>query len=215
MQQTFSEGNFNATTWSEVADSKLSFFNATASIAAGTDIFDTLVSPALLYPGNDTSRKDASYGTAPINVTGPVSEVLCSKCHYRHGLAHMAEVNLTHSRMNYPQSEWATCTDCHMAGTNATVGKDMMKNHANDPLTPNSCGGTTKCHTTSAQNLSMSSHSVIPIINEWNESAHNDKEVGVNENYSISTEQRHHRCPYVQEQALATNAILRLTGTLC
>src|SRR5659263_161793 len=194
---TFSKGNFNATTWSEVADSKLSFFNATASyisltggstgtLGAGNDIFDTLVSPALLYPGNDATRKDASYGTAPINVTGPVSEVLCSKCHYRHGLAHMAAVNLTHSRMNYPQSEWATCTDCHMAGTNATVGKDMMKNHANDPLTPNSCGGTTKCHTTSAQNLSMSSYSVIPNINEWNGSAHNDMEVGVNKNPNSS-----------------------------
>jgi nitrate/TMAO reductase-like tetraheme cytochrome c subunit len=177
--ETFTVGNFNAITWSEVADSKLSFFNATASIAAGTDIFDDL-SNRLLYPGNDSSRKDASYGTAPINLTGrPVSEVLCSTCHYRHGIAHTAAVNLTHSRMNYPQSEWATCTDCHMAGTNATVGKDMMKNHANDPLTANSCGGTTKCHTTSAQNLSMSSHSVIPNIREWNASAHNDKEVGV------------------------------------
>ena len=176
---TFSNGVFNPTTWSEVADSKLAFFNATASIAAGTDIFDDL-SNRLLYPGTDPNRKDASYGTAPINLTGrPVSEVLCSMCHYRHGLAHIAGVNLTHSRMNYPESEWATCTDCHMAGTNATVGKDMMKNHANDPLTANSCGGTTKCHTTSAQNLSMSSHSVIPNIREWNASAHNDKEVGV------------------------------------
>ncbi|VVB92486.1 Cytochrome c552 [uncultured archaeon] len=177
--ETFSKGIFDATNWSEVADSKLSFFNATASIAAGTDIFDDL-SNRLLYPGTDTSRKDASYGTAPINVTGrPVSEVLCSMCHYRHGLAHTAGVNLTHSRMNYPESKWATCTDCHMGGTNATVGKDMMRLHANDPLTPNSCGGTTKCHTTSAQNLSASSHSVIPVINEWKASAHNDKEVGV------------------------------------
>src|SRR5659263_562160 len=183
---TFSEGIFNATTWSEVADSKLSFFNATASIAAGTDLFDDL-SNRLLYPGTDTSRKDASYGTAPINLTGrPVTEVLCSMCHYRHGLAHTAAVNLTHSRMNYPQNEWATCTDCHMAGTNATVGKDMMKMHANDPLTPNSCGGTTKCHTTSAQNLSKSSYSVIPNINEWKASAHNDMEVGVNKNPNSS-----------------------------
>jgi formate-dependent nitrite reductase cytochrome c552 subunit len=183
--QTFSEGIFNATTWSRVADSKLSFFNATASIAAGTNIFDDL-SNRLLYPGTDTDRKDMSYGIAPINVTGrPVSEVLCSMCHYRHGIAHMAEVNLTHSRMNYPQSEWATCTDCHMAGTNAIVGKDMMKNHANGPLTANSCGGTTKCHTTSDQNLSASSNSVIPVINEWKASAHNDKEVGVGgDNYN-------------------------------
>jgi hypothetical protein len=73
-----------------------------------------------------------------------------------------------------------------MAGTNATVGKDMMKMHANDALTPNSCGGTTKCHTTSAQNLSASSNSVIPNINEWKASAHNDMEVGVNKNPNSS-----------------------------
>ena len=178
---TFSNGNFVADTWSEVANAKLGFFNATASIAAGTDIFDTLVTPALLYPGTDSSRKDTSYGTAPITVTGPVSEVLCSKCHYRHGIAHTAEVNLTHSRINTPQSEWATCTDCHMKGTNSTVGKDMMKNHANDPLADvtNSCGGTTKCHIASVQNLSMSSFSMVPNVNEWNGSAHNDKVVNV------------------------------------
>jgi len=177
---TFSQGIFNATAWSDVADSKLAFFNATASLAAGTDVFDDLSSINLLYPGIDSSRKDASYGTAPINVTGrPVSEKLCSTCHYRHGIAHTAGVNLTHSRMNYPQENWATCTDCHMGGTNAIVGKDMMKKHANDPLTENSCGGTTKCHTTSAQNLSKSSHSVVPIIREWKGSAHNDKEVNV------------------------------------
>jgi len=40
--ETFSTGIFNKTTWSEVSNAKLSFFNATASIAAGTDIFDTL-----------------------------------------------------------------------------------------------------------------------------------------------------------------------------
>ncbi|MCZ7394647.1 MAG: ammonia-forming cytochrome c nitrite reductase subunit c552 [Candidatus Methanoperedens sp.] len=188
---TFSNGNFVADTWSEVANANIGFFNATASLAAGTDIIDTLSTPALLYPGTDTSRKDASYGTAPINVTGPVSEVLCSKCHYRHGLAHTAGVNLTHSRMNYPQSKWATCTDCHMKGTNATVGKDMMKNHANtifdflnspnsasaDPA--NSCGGTTQCHTASSQSLSASSHSIVPIFNGWNASAHNDKVVSI------------------------------------
>jgi len=183
---TFSNGKFVADTWSEVANAKLSFFNATASIAAGTDIFDTLTSPALLYLGTDSSRKDSSYGTAPINVTGPVSEVLCSKCHYRHGLAHTAGVNLTHSRMNYPQDKWATCTDCHMKGTNATVGKDMMKNHANDALADvaNSCGGTTKCHIASAQNLSKSSHSVVPIFDEWNGSVHNVKEVGLSGGYN-------------------------------
>ena len=192
---TFSEGIFDATTWSEVANSKLSFFNATASynsltggststLTAGNDIFDDL-SNTLLYPGTDTNRKDLSYGTAPINVTGPVSEVLCSTCHYRHGLAHIAGVNLSHGTFYYGEQAGATCTDCHMAGTNATVGKDMMKMHANDPLTPNSCGGTTKCHTTSAQDLSNSSHSVIPVINEWKASAHNDKQVSVgDDNYN-------------------------------
>jgi hypothetical protein len=188
---TFSNGIFNADTWSEVANANIGFFNATASLAAGTDIIDTLSTPALLYPGTDTSRKDKSYGTAPINVQGPVSEVLCSKCHYRHGLAHTAGVNLTHSRMNYPQSEWATCTDCHMKGTNAAIGHDMMQNHAlnifdfqnapNSALADpaNSCGGTTKCHIASSQNLSKSSHSIVPIFNGWNASAHNDKVVSI------------------------------------
>ncbi|MGZ3949015.1 MAG: ammonia-forming cytochrome c nitrite reductase subunit c552, partial [Flavisolibacter sp.] len=179
--ETFSKGIFNAEAWAEVSNANIGFFNATASLAAGTDIIDTLVTPALLYPGTDTSRKDASYGTAPINVTGPVSEVLCSKCHYRHGLAHVSGVNLTHSRMNYPQSEWATCTDCHMKGTNATVGRDMMPNHANLPLADvtNSCGGTTKCHIASSQNLNKSSFSIVPIVNEWNATPHNVKAVGV------------------------------------
>lgn len=163
--ETFKAGNFNETIWSQVADSKLSFFNATASIAAGTDIFDDLTN-ILLYPGNDTSRKDSSYGTAPINLTGrPTSEVLCSMCHYRHGIAHMPGINLTHG----VEGERATCTDCHMGGANASVGKDMMKNHNNDPLTANSCGGPGKCHS-----------SMQPLINEWKGSAHNDKEVGVN-----------------------------------
>jgi len=140
--QTFSEGIFNATTWSRVADSKLSFFNATASIAAGTDIFDDL-SNRLLYPGTDTDRKDVSYGIAPINITGrPVSEVLCSMCHYRHGIAHMAEVNLTHSRMNYPQSEWQPVRTATWQVQMQLWVKDMMKNHANEPLTANSCGST-------------------------------------------------------------------------
>jgi len=175
--ETFSAGIFNNVTWSVVANAKLGFFNATASIAARTSIFDTLFSPALLYPGTDSSRKDTSYGTAPINVTGPVSEVLCSKCHYRHGLAHIAGVNLTHSRNSSPQNVWATCTDCHMAGINASLGKDLMKKHSEDPLkdVAQSCGSATKCHTTSAQNLSNSINSIVPIRNEWNQSLHNDK----------------------------------------
>lgn len=168
--------SFNNDTWAEVANAKLGFFNATASIKAGTSIFDDLLG-TLLYPGTDSSRKDTSYGTAPINVTGPASEVLCSKCHYRHGLAHIAGVNLTHARNSSAQDEWATCTDCHMAGINASLGKDLMKRHSNDPFkdVDKSCGGTTKCHTTSAQNLSKSINSIVPIVNEWEESLHNDK----------------------------------------
>ncbi|MCZ7402524.1 MAG: ammonia-forming cytochrome c nitrite reductase subunit c552 [Candidatus Methanoperedens sp.] len=158
---TFSQGTFNPTTWSKVADSKLAFFNATASLAAGTDVFDNLSTITSLYPGTISDRKDASYGTAPINLTGrPVSEVLCSECHYRHGIAHIAGVNLTHGA----PSRKATCTDCHMSGYNAAVGKDLMKNHAMDPLTPTSC----KCHS-----------SVPALIKEWNRSVHNDKVVGL------------------------------------
>jgi len=178
---TFSNGVFNPTTWSEVADSKLAFFNATASIAAGTDIFDDL-SNRLLYPGTDANRKDSSYGTAPINLTGrPVSDVLCSMCHFRHGLAHMANVSLSHGTYYYGKEAGASCIDCHMQGASATVGKDQMKLHANDPLADvnKSCGSTTGCHTSSVQNLSASSHSVVPVQREWKASAHNDKEVTV------------------------------------
>jgi len=160
--ETLTKGTFNATSWSEVADSKLAFFNATASLAAGTDVFDDLSSITSLYPGIDSSRKDSSYGTAPINLTGrPVSEVLCSMCHYRHGIAHTAGVNLTHGQPNKP----ATCVDCHMGGSNRTVGKDMMKNHNNDPLLASSCNG---CHKSNPA-----------LINEWKASAHNDKVVGL------------------------------------
>ncbi|MCL7413562.1 MAG: ammonia-forming cytochrome c nitrite reductase subunit c552 [ANME-2 cluster archaeon] len=178
--ETFSDGIFNSETWSEVADSKLSFFNATASLEANKTVFDDLTSNVLLYAGNDSSRKDASYGTDPINLTGrPVSDVLCSKCHYRHGLAHMAGVNASHATLH---GDGAACIDCHMAGASAEVGKDMMMKHGgNDPLDAdsNSCGGVTRCHTTSAQNLNNSTHSVVPVINEWNASAHNVKYVGV------------------------------------
>gem|GEM_PF-1880934 len=164
---TFTGGTFNATIWSQVADSKLAFFNATSSSAAGTDIFDDLSSISLLYPGIDSSRKDSSYGTDPINVTGrPDSEKLCSICHYRHGLDHMSGVQLSHA------SGEATCVDCHMGGANANVGKDMMKKHDNDPLATTSCG-TAKCHS-----------SMTTLINEWKESAHNVKEVGVGGDYN-------------------------------
>ncbi len=191
---TFSNDNFDPATWSVVADAKLSFFNATTSVAAGTDIFDNL-SNAVIYPGSS-----AGIGTGPLNLTGkPVSEVLCSECHYNHGLAHTSGVNLTHATYSN-RSNAATCTDCHMKGTNATVGKDMMKNHDNDIFVfaykansasadpANSCGGTNRqCHTASSQNLSASSHSIVPIFNEWNASAHNDKVNSIDINTTTNT----------------------------
>jgi len=174
---TFSQGTFDATTWSEVADSKLAFFNATASRAAGTDIFDDLSSINLLYPGIDSSRKDASYGTAPINVTGKSdSTKLCSMCHYRHGIAHMSGVNFSHG------NGAAECVDCHMEGANANVGKGMMKNHDNKIDSGKSCGGTgTRCHGTSDIGNALfgnGSRSMQKRFDEWGASLHNDKQVG-------------------------------------
>ncbi len=183
---TFSNGNFNPTTWSVVADAKLGFFNATASAAAGTDVIDNL-SNAVIYPGSS-----AGIGTGPLNLAGkPVSEVLCSECHFNHGLAHTNGVNFTHG-VDYMggESDPATCTDCHMRGSNTTLGHDLMKYHSNgififqnqpdsslaDPV--NSCGG---CHATGVQSPA-SSFPVVPIFNEWNASAHNDKvnSIGIN-----------------------------------
>jgi len=79
--------------------------------------------------------------------------------------------------MNYPQNEWATCTDCHMAGINASVGKDLNEEafELSIKRCSQSCGGTTKCHITSAQNLNKSSFSIVPYVNEWNQSLHNDR----------------------------------------
>jgi hypothetical protein len=187
---TFSNNNFNADTWANVSNAKLSFFNATASVAAGTDIFDNLTLPSnvVIYPGSN-----AGIGSGPINLTGrPVSEALCSECHYNHGLAHTSGVNLTHGTLYYGQSNAATCTDCHMRGANATVGRDMMPNHANDVFIfanqansasadpANTCGGTKNhCHTSSSQDLNNSTHSMVPIFNGWNASAHNDKVVSI------------------------------------
>lgn len=182
---TFSGGIFNNDTWADISDAKLSYFNATASNAADTDIFDILI-PSLLFSGTD-SRKDTSYGNAAINVTGPVSEVLCSMCHYAHGLANISGANLTHSRNSSAQSDWATCTDCHMQGANASVGKDMMKLHANDPYADvNKSCGSAKCHTTSTQNLSASEGSIAPIYREWNATAHNDKDISINKSSNSS-----------------------------
>ena len=176
----YSPNGYNTTIASEIKVAKLSFFNATASIASGTDIFDILISPALLYNGTDSSRKDSSYGTAPINVTGAVSNVLCSKCHYRHGLGHIAGVNLSHGTASNPNNA-ASCIDCHMEKAGSDE-RTVMKKHALDPLAyvNNSCGGNTKCHETSSQNLSNSLESIVPVQSEWEGTAHNDKETGLN-----------------------------------
>ncbi|MDL5501797.1 MAG: hypothetical protein QSU88_01130, partial [Candidatus Methanoperedens sp.] len=100
----FSSGGFNQTSYADVKDAKNSFFNSTASrllitggptgtLTTEKDVYDTLNTPALI----PTDIIDDSY-PGPINVTGPISEVLCSNCHYEHGLSHIAEVNLTHAR---------------------------------------------------------------------------------------------------------------------
>ncbi|MFZ3168273.1 MAG: ammonia-forming cytochrome c nitrite reductase subunit c552 [Candidatus Methanoperedens sp.] len=184
--ETFSNGNYDNETWANISDAKFSYFNATASRDAGTDIFETLLS-GLLFAGSD-SRKDTTYGNSAINVTGPESEVLCSMCHYKHGLAQIAGANLTHSRNTTAQSSWATCIDCHMQGANASVGRDMMKLHANDPFADvnKSCGSATTCHSTSSQNLSASNLSIVPIQREWKATAHNDKETSINKSSNSS-----------------------------
>ena len=188
----FSPNGFNETIMADEKAAKLSFFNATASTAAGADIYDILVSPAEYYPGTGDgittgdARKDPGYGAAPISVTGAISNALCSKCHFRHGLGHIAAVNLSHGTFHSGNKNTvAACIDCHMEKAGSDE-RTVMRRHSLEPLGENSCGGATRCHTTSAQNLSASSHSVIPVIREWKASAHNDMEVGVNKNPNSS-----------------------------
>jgi len=154
----FSTEGFNATVMNDVKDVKLSFFNSTASKAALTDIYDILISPILLFPGTD-ARKYKTYGDTPINVTGPVSEVLCSMCHYVHGLGprYIANVSLTHGRNSTANiSKWATCTDCHYQGASGASNHSLNTNDATK-----SCSRGTECHVTSAQNLSASIDSIV------------------------------------------------------
>ncbi len=182
----FSPGGFDQAIYANASDAKNSFFNSTASrllltggptgtLTAGKDVYDTLTTPALI-PSNII---DESY-PGPINVTGPISEVLCSNCHYEHGLSHIAGVNLTHARLSYPGGLGpapATCTDCHMAG-NLKSHSFNVKDENNFPS--RTCSRGTECHVTSDQNLNHSRFSVVPVVNEWKKSAHNDKEIGVN-----------------------------------
>lgn len=181
----FTANGFDANSMANVADPKLSFFNGTASNASrqahlnsslitGNDVYDTLTTPALLYPGSISSRKDSNYGTGAINVTGPVSEVLCSLCHYRHGLEHIASVNMTHGRNNANTSEWATCIDCHMSNAGSLTDHSFSAESATN-YPDKSCSKGTNCHVTSTQNTSLSNISLVPAISEWEESLHNDK----------------------------------------
>lgn len=158
--ETFTDGIFNATEWSEVANAKLSFFNGTASLAAGTDIFD------------DLAAESASTGVGE-------ATILCSKCHIsRHGLGHTEEpfTDLSHGNVSAP----ATCIDCHMEGASATVGKDMMDNHDNEIVDGSSCGGGgSGCHGNTTTGSSMQKR-----YEEWGAGAHNVKEVGVGGAYN-------------------------------
>jgi formate-dependent nitrite reductase cytochrome c552 subunit len=161
----FTVGNFAADTWSVVADSKLSFFNSTASTAAGTDVFDDLESILLIKQGRNFTDR-------------PVSEKLCASCHFNHGLAHMSNVNLTHA------NGAATCIDCHMDGANAKVGRGMMNNHDNVIDSGKSCGGAkVGCHGTSNKTIidplvGNGSESMQKRFDEWGATLHNDENVG-------------------------------------
>ncbi len=180
-----SVNGFSTTTYSVVEDVKLSFFNGTASnaskqagsnasLTAGNDVYDNLSLINILLTGID-----ASYNGS-INLTGrPISEKLCSMCHYNHGLAHIGNVNLTHGRNNLTNSsEWATCTDCHMSGSEADHSFDV-KNETNYP--ENTCSKGTNCHVTSNQSRLLSNLSIVPVEREWNESVHNDRVVGIDD----------------------------------
>ena len=182
-RELFSPGGFNQTSYADVKDAKNSLFNSTASrllvtggptgtLTSEKDVYDTLNTPALI----PTDRIDDSY-PGPIEVTGPISEVLCSNCHYEHGLSHIAEVNLTHARLNYPGLglQPATCTDCHMSGTQKNHSFNV-KDEVNFPS--KTCSRGTECHVTSDQNLNHSIFSLVPEVNEWRQSLHNEKANG-------------------------------------
>ncbi|MCX9027073.1 MAG: ammonia-forming cytochrome c nitrite reductase subunit c552 [Candidatus Methanoperedens sp.] len=182
-RELFSPGGFNQTAYADVKDAKNSLFNSTASrlllttggptgtLSAGKDVYDILTTPALI----PSEIIDESY-PGPIEVTGPISEVLCSNCHYEHGLSHIAGVNLTHARLNYPGLGLApaTCIDCHMAAAGSLREHSFnVKDENNFPS--KTCSRGTECHVTSDQNLNHSRFSLVPVVNEWKESLHNDK----------------------------------------
>lgn len=199
---------FNNISYATVEDVKLSFFNGTASnvskfsntsvftgtnasLVAGNDIFDNLSLVTVLYPFLGSTSKiyntqviDDSYGTTGINLAGrPESEVLCSKCHYRHGLEHIAGVNLSHGRNNVTNSsETATCVDCHMANAGGKTEHTFdAENATNYPQY--TCSKGTNCHVTSAENLNLSNISIVPIETEWAASRHNKTQFYKNDSY--------------------------------
>ncbi len=168
----------NSSNFAAVKPAKVSFFNSSATRTAGKDVYDTLTTPTLIYD------RDSNY-PGPINVTGPISEVLCSKCHYNHGLAHIGQVNLTHGKA-YGINK-ATCTDCHMAKSRQSAKQWDIRSHTmklddgvkytkKAPLNnfPDlTCSRGTQCHVPEGK------YSVVPVVNEWKASAHNVKEVSV------------------------------------
>lgn len=195
-----STGGFNNTSYADVKEAKLSFFNATASNASrfvngtnvflgnnttlvdGNDIFDLLSVPASLYGGssvkiNGTTMKDSNYDPDPINVSINISEVLCAKCHYRHGIEHIRKVNMTHGKNNASVDEWATCIDCHMSKAGGKTDHSFDANEATN-YPQYTCSKGSNCHVTSDENQSKSNGSIVPYENEWKASLHNQLEVG-------------------------------------
>ncbi|MBZ0174571.1 MAG: ammonia-forming cytochrome c nitrite reductase subunit c552 [Candidatus Methanoperedens sp.] len=206
--QILANNSFNATIMANLKDAKLSFFNGTASnvskfnntsvftgtnasLVAGNDIFDNLSLITVLYPFLGSTSKiyntqviDDSYGTTGIDLTGrPESEVLCSQCHYRHGLEHIPGLNLSHGRNNVTNAnETATCVDCHMS--NAGGKKDHSFDAQEATNYPQyTCSKGTNCHVTSAENLNLSNISIVPVETEWAASRHNKTQFYKNDSY--------------------------------
>lgn len=154
-------------------------FNTTASTETGVLTWDDLEAPA-----NRT-----------------VTETLCLNCHARHGkyniygdeevvsgsgFIHRTESGNSHGELKYPGygRRPAACVDCHMPYSSKTSNEWDIRSHTFDvidgiefdkgPLEnfPElTCGRSGQCHS--------GTHSLVPIFDEWDASAHNVKEVGV------------------------------------
>ncbi|MCX9086567.1 MAG: ammonia-forming cytochrome c nitrite reductase subunit c552 [Candidatus Methanoperedens sp.] len=206
--QILANNSFDATIMANLKDAKLSFFNGTASnvskfnntsvfagtnasLVAGNDIFDNLSLITVLYPFLGSTSKiyntqviDDSYGTTGIDLTGrPESEVLCSQCHYRHGLEHIPGLNLSHGRNNVTNAnETATCVDCHMSNAGGKKDHSFDANEATN-YPQYTCSKGTYCHVTSAENLNLSNISIVPVETEWAASRHNKTQFYKNDSY--------------------------------